>query len=596
MIHQPFPAPDGPRTGPGESGISFSAHVELFESFLINRGEIVEHIQALLNAQRKPADYLLDEELLSRQFEDCFFKRTTISSERSRLRGQLEEAHRASGFEPRVLPGLHNGLVHPAEMMVRVFHMWQQTRWPGRSGRIHYAHTLFNLYLVRSLTLLTMRLWDAGASHAGERLARVQRLLDAAWTGTASGQPIFVRDARWLIPLAQSPATDELGPYFEIAERIAGTLPRDDRLRIHAAGVCLAAGHLRSQTRYYSLKNAAPLDDRRLLLSTRGSNALDFALLIQDLVPLLDAYEEACRVEDLDTRRHLADVICQGISPDPELFVNRIDLLAAYSMIEHLFVAAEGDARAVYTPMGRRHLELVREYADRMARAGKPLADDCRRFRPVPGAYSPYGVLYGFASDLLEHMALKAAQPDAVTPFSLEDVFVADGGTTARLAWVSGWRKLPHLPPEVQEQFEYPHQFAEDVFNRVERALDSRAAGESSHTGSTGRLFVVPEDVETDFSRSLPDVPARFVHSSDAQLVAAGRAEPNDIAHIAADRREGRCIVSYRTTGGWVAISKAVLTDVVGAGHDMKISGLPRSAAAALALMCPDLIVLPTER
>ena len=30
-----------------------------------------------------------------------------------------------------------------------------------------------------------------------------------------------------------------------------------------------------------------------LVLSTRDSNALDFALLIQELVPLLEAYEHA---------------------------------------------------------------------------------------------------------------------------------------------------------------------------------------------------------------------------------------------------------------------------------------------------------------
>ena len=72
--------------------------------------------------------------------------------------------------------------------------------------------------------------------------------------------------------------------------------------------------------------------------------------------------------------------------------------------------------------------------------------DDCRHFRPVDGAYSPYGVLYGFSSNLIEHMALKTLQPDAVTHFSLEDVFV--DGDADKLAWVSGWRKLPHITPE----------------------------------------------------------------------------------------------------------------------------------------------------
>ena len=108
--------------------------------------------------------------------------------------------------------------------MIRGFHLWQQTRWPGRNGRVRYAHTLFNLYVIRCLELLSMRLWDAGASSAGDRLSQVQGVLDQLWTTTPADQPVLVRDARWLIQLAQSPATDDLGAYFDVAEQIAETL------------------------------------------------------------------------------------------------------------------------------------------------------------------------------------------------------------------------------------------------------------------------------------------------------------------------------------------------------------------------------------
>ena len=223
----------------------------------------------------------------------------------------MEEAHWASGFRPREIPGLHNGLVDPAEMMIRGFHLWRQTRWPGRNGRVRYAHTLFNLYVIRCLALLSMRLWDAGSSSAGDRLSQVQGVLDQLWTITPADQPVLVRDARWLIQLAQSPATDELGAYFEVAEQIAETLSEEDRIEIHKAGVRMAAGHLRSQIRYYSMKKAVSLDEKSLVLSTRNSNALDFALLIQDLVPLLEAYEHAWHSEDGQKtarigRRHLS--------------------------------------------------------------------------------------------------------------------------------------------------------------------------------------------------------------------------------------------------------------------------------------------------
>ena len=582
----------GPRLGE----VPFQAHIELLQFFLAHREDIVERVQGVLNAQRKPIEYLQDGSLLSRHFEDCFFIGVTHSQ--SRLRGQLEDAHWASGFRPRELPGLHNGLVDPAEMMIRGFHLWRQTRWPGRNGRVRYAHTLFNLYVIRCLELLSMRLWDAGSSSAGDRLSQVQGVLDQLWTITPADQPVLVRDARWLIQMAQSPATDDFGAYFEVAEKVAETLSDEDRIEIHKAGVRMTAGHLRSQIRYYSTKNAVSLDDQSLVLSTRNSNALDFALLIQELVPLLEAYENAWHCDDGQKRLDLAGAICQGISPDPELFLNRVELLGAYSMIEHLFITTDRDEHVAYTPMGRRHVQLLQEYEARIGRVSKPLHDDCPHFRPVAGAYSPYGILYGFSSDLIEHMALKASQPDAVTPFSVEDVFVDGDASTDKLAWVSGWRKLPHLTPEVKQLFDYPQQFAEDVFDRIEHAMRSRVAGgEANAVVRTGRLFILPgDDPQADSKASLiPDLPVRYIGSSDMQIVAAQKADAYDEPHLLSDRREGKCVLSYQTPGGWVAISKTILTEVLGAGSDVKIVGLPPVAVEVLTLMCPNLVVTSTR-
>jgi hypothetical protein len=576
--------------------VPFQAHIELLQFFLAHRDDVVERIQAVLNAQRKPSEYLRDGSLLSRHFEDCFFTLAAVTHSQSRLRGQLEEAHWASGFRPREIPGLHNGLVDPAEMMIRGFHLWGQTRWPGRNGRVRYAHTLFNLYLIRCLELLSMRLWDAGSSSAGDRLSQVQGVLDQLWSITTADQPVLVRDARWLIQMAQSPATDELGAYFEVAAKIAETLPEQDRVQIHDAGVRMAAGHLRSQIRYYSMKKAVSLNEKSLVLSTRNSNALDFALLIQDLVPLLEAYENAWHSDDSQKRLELADAICQGISPDPELFLNRVELLGAYSMIEHLFITADRDGHVAYTPMGRRHVQLFQEYEARIGRLSKPLHDDCQNFRPVAGAYSPYGVLYGFTSDLMEHMAFKTLQPDAVTPFSLEDVFVGGEANRDKLAWVSGWRTLPHLKREVKELFDYPQQFAEDIFDRIEHALRRRVSdGEANAVVQTGRLFVLPGDnLQADSRASLiPDLPVRYIGSSDMQIVGAHKAVSYDETHLLSDRREGKCVLSYKTPGGWVAVTKDILTEVLGEGRDVKLVGLSPVAVGVLKLMCPDLVILP---
>lgn len=600
---RPFSAPEErPASRPGQ--VPFHAHVELLQLFLTHRDEIVEKIQGLLNAQRKPIQYLQDSRLLSRHVEDCFFTLADVTHDQSRLKRQLEEAHWANGFKPRQSPGLHNDLVDPGEMMSRGFRLWQQTWWPGRNGRVRYAHTLFNLYVIRRLALLVMRLWDAGSpsvpDRIEDRLSQVQDALDQLWRTTPADQPVLVRDVRWLMPLAQSPTTDELAGYFEVLKQIAETLSEEDQIEIHKAGVRMAGGHLRSQLRHVSTQTGVSPNENSLVLSTRRSNALDFALLIQCLVPLLAAYEDAyehARHNGDGKRLELAAAICQGISPDPELFLNRLDLLGPYTMIEHLFITTDREEHVVYTPMGRRHLQLLGEYETRISRLSKPLYDDCQHFRPVDGAYSPYAVLFGFSSNLIEHMALKTLQSDAVTHFSLEDVF-ADGDAV-KLAWVSGWRKLPHIKPEVAKLFEYPHQFAEDIFARIEHALRRRASdSEVNATVQTGRLFVIPgepgEDLRAHSTASrIPDLPVQYIQSSDLQIVAADKAHSHDQTDLLHCRLEGEFVLSYKTSGGWVAITKDILTEVLGAGHDVKIVGLPRVAAGVLRLMCPNRVILP---
>jgi hypothetical protein len=570
--------------------VPFDAHADLLRTFLARRGTIAGRIEELLNAQRKPARYLQDVPLLSRHFEDCFYTLAGLTAEQSLLRHQLQEAHWASGFKPRQTPGYPNDLVDPAEIMSRAFLMWQRSRWPGHHGRLGYAHTLFNVYVLRQLMLLAMRVWDAERPSA--RLSQIQRLLDELWEAIPADQPVFVRDARWLFPLAQSPTTDELHGYFVVAERIADTLSEQDRLAICAASVRMAGGHLRSQLRHVSTQKGVSIDEHSLTSSTRKSNALDLATLVQGLVPLLGAYERAIVGGDNGSRIEFADAICQGVSPDPELFLNRLDLLGPYSMIEHLFIETDHEAHVGYTPMGLRHLRLLDEYGALLGRVSKPLHEDCSRFRPVAGTYSPYGVLYGFSSRLLEHMALKATQPNAVTRFSLEDVFVA--GDADKLAWVSGWRKLPHVPRDVVKLFEYPQRFAEEVFARIERALGRRGTeAESSAAARNGRLFIVSGDgSQPGALSSIPVLPVQFVVSSDRLVTAANKAVACDETQLLHSRTEGELIVSYKTSAGWVAVTKDILTEVLGAGRDAKIVGLPNEAAHVVKLMCADLATL----
>jgi hypothetical protein len=76
------------------------------------------------------------------------------------------------------------------------------------------------------------------------------------------------------------------------------------------------------------------------------------------------------------------------------------------------------------------------------------------------------------------------------------------------------------------------------------------------------------------------------------ELVAARKADAYDETELLSDRREGKFVLSYETPGGWVAMTKTILTDVLGAGRDVKVVGLPPVAAGALKLMCPNLVIV----
>jgi hypothetical protein len=368
-----------------------------------------------------------------------------------------------------------------------------------------------------------------------------------------------------------------LAPYLEVAQQVTETLPEADVLEIQKAQVRMLGGHLTSQIRYYCTKDDVSINDHSVLLRTRASNALDFALLVQGLVGLLKAYDRASPRGDERRRLDIAGAILQGISADPELFLNRIDLLSAYSMIEHVFIATDSEGHLVYSPLGERHVQLLKEYRALIDRLRTSLLrDDFPRFRPVDGGCSPYGVIFGLPSHLVEHMALKALEHDAETRFSLEDVFqddlFDDGDTSAtKLAWVNGWRKLPHIDREAQRLFEYPQPFAEDIYSRIENEL----AGDGSRTG---RLYIVSDSKAS----AIPELPARYFVSSD---------RPYDRAQLLAGRREGHFLVSYETPGGWMALKKDLLTEVLGAGCDARIAGLPIDAAQVLRLMSTDLVI-----
>src|SRR5262249_55670448 len=95
----------------------------------------------------------------------------------------------------------------------------------------------------------------------------------------------------------------------------------------------------------------------------------------------------------------------------------------------------------------------------------------------------------------------------------------------------------------------------------------------------------------------IPDLPVQYIRSSDMQIVAAHKADSYDQTHLLHGRLEGEFVISYKTSGGWVAITKDILTEVLGAGASEEDGGLPRAAVGVLGvgvlrLMCPNLVIL----
>ena len=283
-----------------------------------------------------PTRRTADRESIADIFNRCFFESPAISRHLSGLNGQLDAAHVADGFEPPARQDGYSRSLDPVELVLRACHHWDSGRWPGRNGRLVFAQSLYAVFVLRQLEQLSLRIWDEGNDQAAERLQHVQRLLDLLNAGGGSAHKIrLVRDARWLIQTAQGPLTRHVRPYFIKAGNVSAL--NDDRLEIHKAGAVLAGGHLRSQLRHLSWRTGWAFDDPQLLALTRSSNSMDMALLVRDLVPLLDAYTAACARQDSDARLALADAILQGLSADPELLLTRLDLLGPSTMIEDLF-------------------------------------------------------------------------------------------------------------------------------------------------------------------------------------------------------------------------------------------------------------------
>ena len=563
----------------------FADHLALADRFLDHRPIIVDRIEhALLNVRDKAVSRRRDRPFFERAFQSCFFGLPNLPIELSRLHGQLAARRLADGFEPVQSETTFVNELDPLELILRAYERWDRSRWPGRSGRLSYADTLYAVFLLRLLEGLSLRIWDDGGESAEPRLGDLQHRLDRL---NGSGSIVFLQDAAWLIQTAQGPLTKHLRPYLEVADCITASMLGPRGLAVHKAGARLAGGHLRSQRRYRVWLTSRPADDPDNLAITRTSNALDGALLVQDLVPLLEAYRAVCLTPHAGDRLDLADAILQGLSADPELYVTRLDLLKPYVTIEHLFVE-HADGRWRYTPMGERHGQTFSRYEQLTGELASSLIEDARATSPAGRPYSPHGMTYGFIADVLSNMAQDTLMGHESFGIGLEDMFVSGGDLDGKLARASQWAALPRRPGEYQH-FDCSIPWAVECHARLTAALSARALHPDRPNASdrrVARIFVGVKSkdavhagdcsVTSDVSRVRPEGPA---FCQEAQLIT--------------DRHEGRFLASAPVGTGWFGISKAILTTCTSTGLDVVVDDVPEAAIDVLRLTCPALVAAP---
>ena len=498
-----------------------------------------------------------------------------LPRELSDLERQLADAHVADGFESIA----HEGRSHTfsaQELVARAQQYWDRHRRPGRNIRLPFAEMVFTVFIVRQLEFLGLRIWDEGISAAADRLRDLQDLLDRLNAGSATA---LVRDAGWLIQTAQGPLTRRLDPYFRIAQQVSVSFTNSRRLEIHRAGALLAGGHLRSQLRHRAAETGRSPDDPEVLAITRNSNSMDAALLVRDLIRLLDAYERAG-----DDRLQLADAIFQGVSADPELFLTRLDLLGPCTMIEALFIECSHN-RHRHTSLGRTHCELLEHYSALIGQHAASLLEDAPRLDPRHAGYSTLGLAYGFCADLLSNMATDTLVSRPFFDLGLEDMLTNAGDLGKKRARADGWKATTE-PGGVRTPVDYSGEWATLMFDRTVTALQARAR----HPDRPNATEIPCARVFID---SAPDgTPSAQEHcvTSDFQRALATGATGFPKGQIVIDRNEGRFLASAESDGRWFGVSKVVLTLFTSQGKDALLTGVPVPVVDVLRLTCRDLV------
>jgi hypothetical protein len=221
------------------------------------------------------------------------------------------------------------------------------------------------------------------------------------------------------------------------------------------------------------------------------------------------------------------------------------------------------------------------------------LIEDARTFDPRNAAFSPYGISYGFCSDLLSNMALDALASQPSRGVSLEDIFDSRGAPEPKRLRADGWANLPKRQGE-RDHFDHSLEWAAEMFTRLMEGLAARAAQPSAPNASTfadAKVIVTASVADGDSVTIADAVPAScYCLTSDVDRAMTSEAILQPPSQIMLDRDEGRFLASAETEGKWLGVSKLLLTMLTSRGKDALLPGLPIAIVERLRLTCPDLL------
>jgi hypothetical protein len=257
---------------------------------------------------------------------------------------------------------------------------------------------LLDYYFVYILTLLTLRIWDAGAANAN--LSRVTSLLHLLQGPHGSGQR-FAADAATLFLVATSHREPDERGFAPLFDRVRALgLPHQTAIGLtHAAG-------LGSQLRFdfeatYRRDSAVQRAERRVDYSR-----LSFALFAS-MREYSRLHEEGVPGGE---RQRVVEAMLNGLTADAAYFIRRPETHATPEDAERLEFA-----------------ELFRAYRT-------TLLDEFARLQPSERQYSPLSFFFNVPHNIVKGAVIDAALWGEPSTVSLSDLFTSVSASDAERA------------------------------------------------------------------------------------------------------------------------------------------------------------------